>query len=134
MTAVRSPFLRTVIALDAAVCGVGGAALALDAGLLEGPLGLSPALMQPVGGFLLVYAGLLAWLATRPALPRAGVWALVAFNLLWTVESVALVALGFAQPTPLGLAVVIGQAVGAAVVADLQWIALRRAARTPAAA
>jgi hypothetical protein len=134
MTAVRSPFLRTVIALDAAVCGVGGAALAFDAGLLEGPLGLSPALMQPVGGFLLVYAALLAWLATRPALPRAGVWALVAFNLLWAVESVALVALGFAQPTALGLAVVIGQAVGAVVVADLQWIALRRSARTAVAA
>ena len=134
MTAVRSPFLRTVIALDAAVCGLGGAVFAFDAGLLEGPLGLSPSLMQPVGGFLLVYAGLLAWLATRPALPRAGVWALVAFNLIWAAESVALVALGFAQPTTLGLAAILGQAAGEAVVADLQWLALRRHRREAVAA
>mgnify|MGYP001228280682 CR=1 FL=1 len=133
MTAVRSTFLRAVIALDAAVCGVGGAAFAFEAGPLAGPLGLSPALMQPAGLFLLAYAGLLAWLAARPSLPRRAVWGLVAFNLLWAAESVALVALGFAQPTPLGLAVVLGQAAGAAVVADLQWIALRRAARAAAA-
>ena len=126
MTAVRSPFLRTVIALDAAVCGLGGLAFAFDAPALAGPLGLSPALMQPVGLFLVGYAALLAWLATRPALPRGAVWGLVAFNLLWAVESIALVTLGFTQPTTLGLVAVIGQAIGAAVVADLQFIALRR--------
>ena len=126
MTAVRSPFLRTVIALDAAVCGLGGLAFAFDAPALAVPLGLSPALMQPVGLFLVCYAALLAWLTTRPALPRGAVWGLVAFNLLWAVESIALVTLGFTQPTMLGLVAVIGQAVGAAVVADLQWISLRR--------
>ncbi|MBU1378946.1 MAG: hypothetical protein KKE02_07740 [Alphaproteobacteria bacterium] len=129
MTAVRSTFLRTVIALDAAACGVMGAAFAFDAGWLEGPLGLSPALMQPVGWFLLPYAGLLAWLATRPALPRAVVWTLVGFNVVWAVESIALVALGWVQPTTPGLAVVVLQAVAALVVADLQYLALRKARR-----
>lgn len=129
MTAVRSTFLRIVIALDAAACGVMGAAFAFDAGWLAGPLGLSPALMQPIGLFLLPYAGLLAWLATRPALPRAVVWTLVGFNVLWAVESIALLALGWAQPTSLGLAVVAGQAVAALIVADLQYLALRKASR-----
>ena len=127
MTAVRSPFLRTVIALDAAACGLGGLAFAFDAHALEGPLGLSPALMQPIGLFLMGYAALLAWLAMRPALPRGVVWGLVAFNLAWALESVALVTLGWAQPTTLGLVAVIGQAIAAAGVADLQFIALRRA-------
>ena len=68
MTEIRSNFLRTVIALDAAACGLMGAAFAFDAGWLAEPLGLSPALMQPVGLFLLPYALLLAWLASRPAL------------------------------------------------------------------
>jgi hypothetical protein len=129
MTAVRSTFLRTVIALDAAACGVMGVAFAFDAGWLAAPLGLEPSLMQPVGLFLLPYAGLLAWLATRPALPRAGVWALVGFNVLWAVESIALLALGWAQPTTLGLAVVVGQAVAALIVADLQYLVLRKARR-----
>lgn len=127
MTAVRSTFLRTVIGLDAAACGVMGAAFAFDAGWLAGPLGLSPALMQPVGLFLVGYAALLAWLASRPALPRAVVWALVGFNLLWAVESIALVALGWAQPTTLGLAVIVGQALAAVVVADLQHLSMKRA-------
>lgn len=127
MTAVRSTFLRTVIGLDAAACGVMGAAFAFDAGWLAGPLGLSPALMQPVGLFLVGYAALLAWLASRPALPRAVVWSLVGFNLLWAVESIALVALDWAQPTTLGLAVVVGQALAAVVVADLQYLSMKRA-------
>lgn len=129
MTEIRSTLLRTVIALDAAACGAMGAAFAFDAGWLAGPLGLSPGLMQPVGLFLLPYAGLLAWLATRPALPRAVAWALVAFNGLWAAESLALVVLGWAQPTSLGLAVVVAQAVAALIVAELQFLALRRASR-----
>ncbi|WP_296598950.1 hypothetical protein [Phenylobacterium sp.] len=129
MTAVRSTFLRTVIALDAAACGVMGATFLFDAGWLAGPLGLSPALMQPIGGFLLPYAAFLAWLASRPALPRTGVWALVVFNLLWAVESIALVALGWVRPTDLGLAVVVGQAAAALIVADFQFVALRKARR-----
>jgi hypothetical protein len=126
MTAVRSTFLRTVIALDAAACGVMGAAFAFDAGWLAGPLGLSPALMQPVGLFLIPYAALLAWLATRPALPRAVVWILVGFNIVWAIESFALLALGWAQPTTLGLAVVVVQAIAALIVADLQYLAVRK--------
>lgn len=127
MTAVRSPLLRTVIAVDAAACGLMGAAFAFDAGWLAEPLGLSPALMQPVGLFLLPYALLLAWLASRPALPRPVVWTLVGFNIVWAAESIGLVALGWAQPTTLGLAVVVGQALAALVVAELQYLALRRA-------
>jgi hypothetical protein len=127
MTAVRSPFLRAVIAVDAAACGLMGAAFAFDAGWLAEPLGLSPALMQPVGLFLLPYAAVLAWLASRPALPRLVVWTLVGFNVLWAAESIGLVALGWVQPTTLGLAVVVGQAVAALVVAELQYLALRRA-------
>jgi len=122
-------FLRIVIALDAAACGVMGAAFAFDAGWMAAPLGLSPSLMQPVGLFLLPYAGLLAWLASRPVLPRPVVWTLVGFNVVWAIESIALVALGWAQPTTLGLAVVVGQAVAALIVAELQYLALRRARR-----
>jgi hypothetical protein len=126
MTAVRSPFLRIVLAVDAALSGLSGAVLALDAGMLAGPFGLPPDLMRPVGVFLIGYAALLAWLATRPALPRKVVWALVALNVVWAVESFMLLALGWAEPTGLGLTVVLAQAGGVLLVADLYYLALRR--------
>jgi len=127
MTAIRSNTLRAVIAADAVACGVGGAVLALDAGLVAPILGVPAAVLQPLGEFLIVYAAGLAWLATRPELPRAVVWTLVAFNLAWTVESLMAPALGWAQPTSVGLALLIVQAIGALVVADLQFLALRKA-------
>lgn len=127
MTAIRSTFLRIVIAADAAACGAAGLLFAFGGQPAGAALGLSLGLMQPVGLFLIGYAALLAWLALRPALPRAVVWSLVGFNVLWAIESAMLVALGWAQPTSLGLAVVAGQAMGALVVADLQYLALRRA-------
>lgn len=134
MTAVRSTFLRFVIGADAAACGLVGAGLAFDAGLLAEPLGLSPAFMQPVGLFLLVYALGLVLLALRPTLPRAAVWALVGFNALWAIESLAIMALGWVQPTQLGVAFIAIQAVAALIVGDLQYIVLRRAKRAALAA
>ena len=135
MTAVRSTFLRTVIGLDAAACGLMGAAFAFDAGLLSPLLGLSPVFMQPVGLFLLVYAAGLAFLASRKALPRGAVWGLVAFNAAWAIESFAIMVLGWVQPTALGVGFIAAQAAAALVVADLQYIVLRRARReAPAAA
>jgi hypothetical protein len=133
MTAVRSTFLRTVIGLDAAACGLMGAAFAFDSSLLAGPLGLSPAFMQPLGLFLVVYAAGLVFLAARPSLPRAAVWTLVAFNAAWAIESLATMVLGWVQPTPLGVAFVAAQAAAALVVGDLQYIVLRRAKREAAA-
>jgi hypothetical protein len=129
MTAVQSPFLRAVIAADAVVCGAAGLGFALAVGLLSGPLGLSPDFMQPVGLFLVGYAVLLAVLAARQSLPRRAVWGLVVFNLLWAVESIGVVALGWVQPTTLGVALIVGQALAAAIVAVLQYLVLRRARR-----
>lgn len=134
MTAVRSTFLRTVIGLDAAACGLMGAAFVFESGLLSALLGLSPAFMQPVGLFLLVYAVGLVFLASCPALPRGAVWALVAFNAVWAIESVAIMALGWVQPTAIGIGFIAAQAVAALVVADLQYIVLRRARREALAA
>jgi len=89
--------------------------------------------MRPVGLFLIAYAVALAALAARPTLPRAIVWLLLAFNLAWALESIALIALGWARPTSMGLAAVLVQAAGAALVGELQFLLLRRARREAAA-
>jgi hypothetical protein len=127
MTAIRSNTLRAVIAADAAACGIGGAALVLDAAFLAPIAGVPEATLQPLGVFLIVYAAALAWLATRAELPRAVVWTLVGVNLAWTAESLLAPALGWAQPASVGLALIILQALGALIVADLQFLTLRRA-------
>ena len=124
---VQSTFLRRIIALDAAACAASGALMAFAAGPLAGVTGLQPGLTQPTGVFLLVWAAFLAFLATRPALPRAVVWLLIGVNLVWVVESALFLALGWVQPTALGYAFVIAQAAAVALIAELQFLALRRA-------
>jgi hypothetical protein len=127
MTAVRSNALRAVLAVDAAVCGLSGAGLALDAGLVAGPVGLPATVLQPLGEGLIAYALLLAWLASRPSLPRAVVWTLVGLNVAWAIESALLPMLGWARPDGVGLTLLLVQAAGALLVANLQFLALRRA-------
>jgi hypothetical protein len=123
MTAIRSTFLRAVIGLDAAVCDLLGAGFA--GGVAMRQTGLSPAFTQPIGLFLLGYAALLVWLALKPQLPRKAVWGLVAFNTVWAVESVLVVALGWVTPSPIGQALIYVQAAGALGVAGMQTLALR---------
>jgi hypothetical protein len=127
MTVIRSTFLRAVIGLDAAVCGLLGAGFAVGGPAAAGALGLSPGFTGPVGLFLMAYAALLAWLALRSELPRAAVWALAVFNGLWALESVLIVRLGWVNPTPTGHAVLYVQAAGALGVAAFQALTLRRA-------
>ena len=62
-------------------------------------LGLPPGQMRGAGLALLPFAALLGWLGTRATLPRAALWAVVAVNALWVVESVVLLLSGSVSPT-----------------------------------
>ncbi|MET0338505.1 MAG: hypothetical protein ABW063_12190 [Caulobacter sp.] len=126
MAAISSPFLRKVLALDALASGATGVLLAVAADPLSGLLGLSPALMRSAGLFLVPYALLVAWMASRTTLPRSAVWAVVAVNTLWAVESVTLVAAGWVQPSILGMFFICAQAAVVALFGLLQFAALRQ--------
>jgi hypothetical protein len=127
-TMILSPFLRRAFLLDAAFSGVAGLLLALAAGWLADPLGLPVPLLRYVGLALLPYAALLAFLATREALPRFDVWVIVAGNAVWTTASILLLVSGWIEPTTLGIAFVVAQAAAVAVFAELQWFGLKRSA------
>lgn len=127
MTAIRSTFLRAVIGLDAAVCGLLGVAFAAGGAAAADMTGLSLAFTRPLGLFLVAYAALLVWMALKAQLPRPAVWGLAAFNALWTVESVLIVALGWVAPNPTGETLLYLQAAGALGVAAMQVLALRLA-------
>jgi hypothetical protein len=133
MTMFASPrYLRVVLWADAASCLASGALqlAALDA--LPRLLGLPQALLVDTGIFLVAYGLLAAWTATREAPPRGLVALFALGNLAWAVGCGAVIAL--LQPTALGIAWVAAQAATVVVLADLQWMGLRRGAASPRAA
>lgn len=121
-----SPLLRRALAADSAAGVLLGGAFAAGASWLQAPLGLPAGLSQGLGLFLLVYAVVIGWLATRPTLPSVVIWAVMLGNVAWAAESVMALALGWLSPTPLGVGVVLFQAAATLVFADLQFFGLRR--------
>jgi len=134
MTYTRSSrFLRRALLADAATSAATGLLMMLGAGLLARLLGASAALVDYGGLSLLPFAGLVAYLASRETLPRSAVWAVIAYNVLWAkVDGVLLLISGWIEPTALGHAVLIAQALVLAMFAQLQYLGLRWS-RTPTA-
>lgn len=121
--------LRLALLADAIASGAMGILLAPVAAPLADWLGLPVALLREVGLILIPYAALLAWLACRPATPRLPAQIVVAGNVLWVAASLLLLVSGLVSPTALGTAFVIGQALMVAIVAEAQFIGLRRRQR-----
>lgn len=126
MSIIPSPLLRQALLADAATSGACGLFMMLGAGLLEPMLGLPGTLLRISGLILLPYAALLAYLATRPALPRMGAWAVILGNVLWAIDSALLLMSGWVHPTSAGYAFVIAQAAVVVMYAELQFMGLRR--------
>ena len=127
MSILASPkFLRTVMLADAASClATGAAQLAFTAPLAQW-LQLPAALLLGTGWFLLAYAAAAVFVGTRQPVPRGWVGLFAAGNLGWAVGCGALPALGLVAPSALGIAFLAAQALTVLVLADLQWMALRR--------
>jgi hypothetical protein len=116
------------IRVDALVSGATGLVLAAASPLLDGFLGIPIAVLVPLGLFLLAYAGDLVLIVRRGA-PRVAVMAVIAGNTLWVVLSVVAVAADWLTLTTAGTVVVLAQAAAVLVLAELQLLSLRRAAR-----
>jgi len=126
-------FLRRALLADAAASAAVGALMALGAPALQGLLGLPAALLMWAGVALFPYAGYLAWLAARPAVPRAAVWLPIALNLLWAIDCAIVWFASGLQPTLLGDAFVLLQIATVLAFAELEFIGLRRALSLPRA-
>ena len=117
---------RVSLLLDAAISGATGLLMAAGHALLAPLLGLPPTLLLVAGLVLLPYALGLLWLSRRDRIRPGAGWAVVGINAVWAIDSVALLALGWVEPTTLGLAFVLFQAAVVAVFAEVQWWTLRR--------
>jgi len=131
MTAIQSStFLRRVLLLDAVSSGAMGVLLLAASGALAGLLNLPEELLSEAGLVLVPFALAVGFIGTRTQLSRICVWAVIAINAVWAIDSVVLLFTGWVQPSLLGYAFVIGQAAFVAVMAELQFIGLRKATAT----
>ena len=121
-----STFLRRVLMLDAVATAATGLMLTFGASLTKDLLGLPQSLMQYAGVSLLPFAALVGYLATRATISRPAVWAVIAYNALWSIDSIVLLMTGAVAPTALGTAFVIAQALVVALFAELEYVGLRR--------
>jgi hypothetical protein len=121
-----SPLLRKALLADAVLTGTTGLLLAFAAMPLTGLLGLPVGLLRWSGIILIPFAAFVAWLRVQERLQRPFVFAVVACNVLWALDSVLLLFTGWIEPTVLGEVFVVGQAVVVAVLAELEFVGLRR--------
>ncbi len=124
--------MRNVLRVDALSCVACGLLQVLFPSQMSGLLGLPGPLLAYTGEFLLAYAAAVFFISTRQPIPRMFVGLLVAGNLGWAVACVMLLISGTVQPTVLGMAYVLLQALTVAVLAELQYFGLRATALKPA--
>ena len=123
---VPSKFLRIALGADALSSAGLGFACATGAAPLSNLLGLPEPLLRYAGLALLPWAAVVGFLATRETLRPVFVWAVVALNVLWAIDSFGLLFSSQVQPTGLGTAFIVVQAVAVLALAECQMIALRR--------
>jgi hypothetical protein len=127
MSQIRtSPFLRLALLLDAGVSGATGLLMVILSVQLGEFLQLPRSLLLYAGLFLLPYAGVLAYLANREALPRWAVWAVVVGNVAWAADCVLLAFSGWVSPSLLGYGFILMQAIVVIAFAELQYVGMRR--------
>jgi uncharacterized protein YjeT (DUF2065 family) len=129
-----STFLRRALLADAVFSGLGALAMTTAAGLLAPLLQLPEALLRETGLFLIAYTALVGWLGTRPSIPKVLVIPVIVGNAAWTLASIALLFSGRVNPNLFGDIAVVAQAVATGVLAELQYLGLRRSGSVLAAA
>ena len=125
-----SVFLRRAIQADAIFSGVSAVLLTFGAGDIAPLLNLPEALLRESGLFLIAYTALVGWLGTRQTMPKALVAIVIAGNAAWALASIALLFSDAVMPNLLGEAAVAMQAIVVGVLAELQYVGLRRSGGT----
>ena len=120
-----SPLLHRSMIADATISGATGLMLMAGAGMLTTLLGMPESLMRYAGLILLPFAAMVFYWSNPARLSRPRVWTIIALNIAWVVASVLLLAAGWTEPTALGVAFVLFQAVVVAVFAELQYAGLK---------
>lgn len=128
-----STFLRRALLADAIFSGVAALGFTFGAGAFASMFNLPEALLRETGLFLIAYAALVGWLASRASVARPLVLLVVVGNAAWTVGSIALLFSGAVSPNIGGELMVVAQAIATGVFAELQYVGLRKSGSVVAA-
>jgi hypothetical protein len=124
-----SPLLRLALLTDATLTAVAGLALLLAAAPLGALLELPAAALRIAGVIFVPFGAFAGWLGTRPRVNRPLVFVVIVLNALWAMDSVLLMLTGWVQTTTLGESFVIAQAIFTGVMAEVEFLGLRRSTR-----
>jgi hypothetical protein len=133
MTVTMTPFLRNVLVTDAVTCGAAAILMIVGTPYLSPLLGLPSGLLFWAGIALVPFVAVLLGTLRRQSVPRLIMIDLIAVNALWVAASFGLLFSGLVSPNALGIAFVAAQAVAVAVLAELQFVGMRRAMNAAAA-
>lgn len=132
MTAITAPratakdsFLRMAIRLDAIISGLMGIVGVPFAHQIAEISGTTPSFEYSVGAFFIAYGVVVYALSRKEHIRRLGS-ILVAGNLVYSVATVVAVLAGVFPLTSTGVVLMLGSGVYTLVMADLQYIGLRR--------
>lgn len=117
--------LRLAMRADAVFSGICGLAILLAAGRLSELTGYSTAVEYGVGAAFVVFAAVVFWAAGRTQVRPAGI-ALAVGNLLFTVVAVIIVLTRLVDLTTAGVVITLATGVYTLVMADLQYLGVRR--------
>jgi hypothetical protein len=135
MSAITAPavstrpdaFLRLAMRADAVIVGVIGVALLAGANWAADVTGLPVAVEHGVGVFSVVYGVVVLALAALDRVRPGGIATVVA-NLVCTVIAAAVILTGMFPLTGIGIAAVVVTGLYTLVMAELQYVGLRRLA------
>jgi hypothetical protein len=123
-------FLRRVLLADAALSSGMALLLIAAAGAIASITALPAGLLAGAGWALVPWVALVMFAATRDPLRALLVWAIVALNAVWAIESVALLSADSIEANVFGVFFVLSQAIVVAVLAALQAAGLRAMRRS----
>jgi hypothetical protein len=123
-----SRFLKNALLLDAAASGAIGVLHLVRPQAMMDLLKLPEPLVQGTGLFLAVYVLMLVGLAACRTLWRPLALSVVIGNVLWALASIDILVLGMVEPSPLGEAYVIAQALAVLGFAGLQYLGVKKSA------
>lgn len=124
-TGTKDAFLRFAMRLDAVLSGIVGiAGIALAPRIAESS-GTTPTLEYSMGAFFVVYGIAVYALARMTHVRTSGILVVVG-NIVFTVAAIAVVLAGVWPLTTMGVVLTLGSGVYTLVMADLQYLGLRR--------
>jgi hypothetical protein len=124
-TTARDSFLRFALRLDAVITGAMGIVAAAITPQLSSLLGTTTSTEYALSAFFVVYGLTVFGLSLLPSVRRAGVVVVIG-NVVYAALAVIVVLAGVWPLTTTGIVLTLGSGVYTLVMADLQYLGLRR--------